>query len=382
MHIGIDASNARSGGIITHIAELLGHAEPQRHGITRVTVWGGRPALQRVPKRDWIRPVHVPMLDGRLPFRVGWELFARTHAAREAGCDLLFAPSAAPIGTFRPYVSMSANLLPFEKREMARYAWSREWLRFQVLRTTQGQTFRESDAVIFLTDHARAVVSWNIDLNGSVQTAVIPSGMNDRFRAEPRPARPLSSYSNREPFRFLYVSDIHPYKHAWNVAEAVARLRREGLPVALDLIGYPIHRRSTRRLERTLAHLATETDAIRYLGPRVHDELPPVYRDAGAFVFASTCENLPMTLVEAMASGLPIAASQTRPMPDILGNDAMYFDAEDVTSIENALRDLATDPERRDAMARGVYAAAGRYSWDKCADQTFALLARVARGAR
>jgi glycosyltransferase involved in cell wall biosynthesis len=379
MRIGIDASNARSGGIITHIAELLAHADPQRHGITRVTVWGGTSALKRIPRREWIDAVRVPMLDRRLPWRVAWQLFGRTPAAREAGCDVLFAPSAAPIGSFRPYVSMSANLLPFQDRETARYGWSRDWLRFQILRMTQGQTFRESDAVIFLTEHARSVVSWDIDLNGAVTTAVIPSGMNDRFRAEPRPARPLSSYSDRDPFRFLYVSDIHPYKHAWNVADAVARLRREGLPVALDLIGYPIHRPSMRHLERTLAQLGDERNAIRFVGPMSHADLPPIYREAGAFVFASTCENLPMTLVEAMASGLPIAASETRPMPDILGNDAMYFDAEDVTSIENALRDMATDPERRDVIARGVYNAAARYSWDDCADRTFALLASVAR---
>jgi glycosyltransferase involved in cell wall biosynthesis len=378
MHIGIDASNARSGGIITHIAELLAHCDPPRHGVTKVTVWGGSQILDRIPSRPWIEAVHVPMLERRLPWRSAWQLFERSRVVSAAACDVVFAPSAAPISSFRPYVTMSANLLPFEPRERARYGWSREGIRFRILQRTMGHTFRESNAVIFLTEHARAVVSSQISLNGSVRTAVIPSGVHHRFRAEPRPARPLSSYSEREPFRFLYVSDIHPYKHPWNVAEAVARLRREGLPVTLDLIGYPIHRPSAEHLDRTLAQLSRETNAIRFLGPLSHDNLPPIYREAGAFVFASTCENLPMTLMEAMASGLPIAASQTRPMPDILGDAAVYFDAEDVTSIADTLRDLAADPARRDAIAQGAYDAAARYSWDECADRTFALLAQVA----
>ncbi|HEX6100124.1 MAG TPA: glycosyltransferase family 1 protein [Thermoanaerobaculia bacterium] len=379
MHIGIDASNARSGGIITHIAELLAHADPQRHGITKVTVWGASVVLDRIPRRPWIDAVHVPMLERRLPWRSAWQLFERSRTASAAGCDVLFAPSAAPVASFQPYVTMSANLLPFEPRERARYGWSRQGIRFRILRLTMGHTFRESSAVIFLTEHARSVVSSRIGLNGSVRTAVIPSGVHDRFRTRPRPARPLSSYSERDPFRFLYVSDVHPYKHTWNVAEAVARLRREGLPVALDLIGSPIHRPSAQHLDRTLAELSRETDAIRFLGPLSHDSLPPIYREAGTFVFASTCENLPLSLVEAMASGLPIAASQTRPMPDLLGDGAVYFDAENVTSIADTLRALAADPARRDAIARGAYEAAARYSWDECADRTFALLAQVAR---
>ncbi|MFP5245561.1 MAG: glycosyltransferase, partial [Thermoanaerobaculia bacterium] len=174
---------------------------------------------------------------------------------------------------------------------------------------------------------------------------------------------------------------IHPYKHPWNVAEAVARLVREGLPVAIDFVGYPIHRASAKRFERTLARLAKETDAIRNLGPIPHDALAPLYHDAGAYVFASTCENLPMSLVEAMASGLPIASSQTRPMPDILGDAAVYFDAEDVTSVERGLRTIALDAARRVTIAQRAYERAAAYSWDDCADQTFALLAEVAGSA-
>ena len=378
MRIGIDASNTRSGGMIAHVAELLAHCDPQRHGITKVTIWGSAVILDRVPDRPWLDRVHVPWLDRRLPWRVAWQLFVRSRLAR-ATCDVLFAPGASPIGTFRPHVSMSANLMPFVARERARNAWSREWLRVLLLRGLQGHAFRESSAVIFLTDYARTLISSLIGLDANARTAVIPAGVNDRFRAEPRTVRPLSSYDDRAPFRFLYVSDIHPYKHQWNVAEAVARLRREGLPVAIDFIGSPVHRRSTRRFRHTLSRLAAEKDSIRFLGTLPYDALPAMYRDADAFVFASTCENLPMTLVEAMASGLPIAASDTRPMPDILDDGAFYFDAENVSSIETALRALALDPARRAAIAQRAHAAAAHYSWDECADRTFALLADIAR---
>jgi len=377
MRIGIDGSNLRSGGLITHAAELLRHGDPLRHGITRVTLWGSAELLRRVSPRPWLDLVHVAMLDGPLPGRVAWQVFMRSRLAR-AACDVLFSPGATPPGTFRPYVAMSANMLPFDPRETGRYRWTRGWLRALLLHPQQAHAFREADAVIFLTEFARTTIGARARIPATTRTAVIPSGVSPRFLGTPHVSRPLSSYSAEEPFRFLYVSDIHPYKHQWNVVEAVSRLRHEGLPVALDLIGDPVHPASSKHLRHTLAQHRGET-FIRIFDQFPHEDLPPIYRDAAAFVFASTCENLPMTLVEAMASGLPVASSDTRPMPDILGEAGTYFDAESASSIEAALRRLVLDAEGRAAAARRGFEEASKYSWERNADDTFALLADVAR---
>lgn len=381
MNVGIDASNLRSGGGMTYVAELLAHADPISHGITKVTLWASAAMLDRTAVRPWLERVHVPAFEGKLPRRIAWQIFERSRLARES-CDVLFAPGATPVGSFRPQVSMSTNMLPFAPEEGARYGWTRDRFRFALLRAQQTLSLRRSSAVIFLTDYARAHITSVAGLPDDARTDVIPSGVNERFRSLPRTPRPLASYSAANPFRFLYVSDIHPYKHQWNVVEAVDRLHHDGLPVALDIIGYPAHPPSARQLAATLTRLNGSSDAIRFLGPISHDALPPIYRGAGAFIFASTCENLPMTLVEAMASGLPIAASQTRPMPDILGEGQIAFDPESVPSIESALRTLALDHERRGAIAQQAYDEAARYSWDECADRTFALLAEVARNAK
>jgi glycosyltransferase involved in cell wall biosynthesis len=380
MQIGIDASNLRSGGTITHVAELLAHAHPERHGIDHVVVWAGSATMERIPIRPWLDRVTVPALDHSLPRRVFWQQFVRSRLA-EGSCDLVFAPGATTPGSFRPYVSMSVNMLPFDARERARYGITPAALRLMLLRTQQQHAFHESNAVIYLTQYAQATIG-GMSHAPMPRSTVIPSGVNDRFRAEPASVRPLRDYSATSPFVFLYVSDLHPYKHHENVAKAVAMLRAEGLPVALDIIGAPIDGRSTRTLHRALENLDPASSFIRYLGPLAHDALPPIYRDAGAFVFASTCENLPMTLVEAMASGLPVAASRSRPMPDILGGTAAYFDADDAQSIAGALRELVTDDVARARNAAAAFEAAKHYSWDACADATFALLARVIEDTR
>ena len=84
---------------------------------------------------------------------------------------------------------------------------------------------------------------------------------------------------------------------------------------------------------------------IRYLGSSPHDELPALYASADACVFASSCENLPNILLEGMASGLPIACSDRGPMPELLGDAAVYFNPELQSSIEEALERLLNSSE-------------------------------------
>jgi glycosyltransferase involved in cell wall biosynthesis len=380
VRIGIDASNLRGGGGITHLAELLRHGDPGRHGITRVTLWGGRLVLQETSERPWLDRVHVPALDGPLPVRVAWQLFVRSRIAAST-CDLVFAPGATPPGRFRPYVSMHRNMLPFADNELARVRFRRGWVRLRLLRSVQTHAFRRSAAVIFLTEFARDRIEPLVGatLNGHV----IPHGVGERFLRAPRPARSLASCREDEPFRFVYVSSVDLYKHQWTVAAAVIALRREGLPVVLELIGDVAEPEAGRRLQRFRATLAEHERGAVCVGAAVpYDSLPGIYAHADAFVFASTCETLPMTLLEAMASGLPVAASDVRPMPDILGDAATYFDAMDVRSVTAALRRVAMDHDLRRASACRAFARASAYSWTRAADRTFDLLSATARRHR
>ncbi len=186
---------------------------------------------------------------------------------------------------------------------------------------------------------------------------------------------------NQPPFRILYVSIVDVYKHQWNVAQAVACLRKEGLPVVLELVG-PAYRPALRRLETARRRLDPTEAFIRYRGPADHEQLPEVYRQAELCVFASTCENLPNILLESMASGVPIACSKYGVMPEVLGDGGVYFDPENPEDIAQAIGGLIASPELRAEKARMAFERAQQYSWRRCADETFAFLARIARTAQ
>lgn len=376
MILGIDASNIRAGGGVTHLTEVLRAGEPHKHGFERVLVWSGRATLDKIEERPWLSKLHDPLLDGSLPRRVYWQRFKLRSHATQLGCDVLFVPGGSDASRFRPMVTMNQNLLPFEWSELLRYGCSPMTLKFALLRFTQAATFRRTDGLIYLSSYARDVVGRFIAGRRPLETT-IPHGIHRRFFMPPRPARRIEDCDDRRPLRILYVSIVDVYKHQWHVAEAVARLRAQGLPLALDLVGPPGF--AIRRLRATLNKVDPAGEFIRYLGAVPYEQLHQMYSATDIAVFASSCETFGQILTEAMAAGLPVASSRRAAMPELLADAGEYFDPESPEEIAAALRRLIDSPALRAKMAAAAHARAQLFSWEKCADETFAFLARASR---
>jgi glycosyltransferase involved in cell wall biosynthesis len=148
--------------------------------------------------------------------------------------------------------------------------------------------------------------------------------------------------------------------------------------LVLDLIG-PAYTPALARLQETLARLDPEGSWVRYHGAIPFEALHQHYADADAGLFASSCENMPNILLETMASGLPVACSNRGPMPEVLGDDGVYFDPEQPRDIARALHELLDSPQLRTELAHASYERAQQFSWQRCADETFGFLAAVAK---
>jgi glycosyltransferase involved in cell wall biosynthesis len=312
-------------------------------------------------------------------FRRYWQTLRLPRLAKAAGCDVLFAPGGLANGRFSPYVTMCRNMLPFEPGERRRYGFGWLRLKFMLLRLQQGRSFQHAAGLIYLTEYARRRIAQALPEIRGIQ-ATIPHGVSPRFYAPPRPARPISDYTDARPFRMIYVSIIDVYKHQWHAAEAVAKLRASGYPVVLDLVG-PSYGPAMERLRGVMNRVDPRGDFIRYLGSADYSSLPALYLGADLKVFASSCENMPNILMEAMASGLPVACSERGPMPEIVGPKGIYFDPENPDSIATSLRRLVDSPELRHESAWSGYEWALRHSWSRCASETFRFIAAVAENA-
>ena len=121
-------------------------------------------------------------------------------------------------------------------------------------------------------------------------------------------------------------------------------------------------------------------DRVRFLGWQSREGLMKCYQQANTFLFPSRHEGMPNAMLEAMASGLPVVASC------IAGNEELVDDgitgylvpAEDVDSLQTALKKLLSDPALREQMGRASrqYVEAN-YSWETTARQYALLLEKV-----
>lgn len=376
MILGIDASNIRSGGGLTHLVELLLAVDPAAHGFSRIVVWGGRTTLDRIEPREWLVKSHHPLLDGSLLHRAFWQRFRLSALARGESCDVLFVPGGSFAGTFGPIVTMNQNLLPFDMAELRRYGWSAMTFKLLILRVVQARTIRRANGTIFLTHYAKNVVSRAIGPCVGRKT-VIRHGIDNQFVHPPREQQIIGRYSADRPFRLLYVSIVDMYKHQWRVAEAVAHLRAGGVPVVLDLVG-PVYPPAWKRLRDTLTRIDPTGEFIRYSGAVPYRELYARYVQADLGIFASSCETFGQILTEMMSAGLPIACSNRSAMPELLGGAGEYFDPEAPIDIARAIRQLIDSPQRRSETASASFAASRAFSWPRCADETFDFLSSIA----
>lgn len=274
---------------------------------------------------------------------------------------------------------MSQNMLPFEPAEARLFGAVHPMrLKMFLLRISQGRSFQAADGVIFLSDYARTRLCPRLNLDPK-RTTLIPHGIEKRFFREPRPKRTTADCSATDPFRLLYVSILMPYKHQVEVGQAVARLRNSGIPISIDFAG-DLRGGYGKAVSREFRRLDPEQKFLRLLGPVSFDQLHGLYAKADAFVFASSCENLPNILLEAMASALPIACSNRGPMPEVLGDAGVYFDPDRPDSIAIALEQLFLDHSLRARLSLQAQAHARGYSWKRCASDTFSFIEGIVRG--
>lgn len=371
MILGIDASNIRAGGGITHLKELLEYAVPSNYGFKKVVVWCGNHTKNNLPAYEWLEIRNESWLNKSLIFRVYWSLFLFEKQIVEEKVDLLFAPGGTFSNTKIPYVSMSQNMLVYEQKERARFGVSWTRIRLKLLNYFQSNSIKKAEGVIFISFYAKKYITEKIGLRTKLDT-VIYHGISDRFRRVPTQGTNID-FSAENMFKLSYVSIINVYKHQWNVAQAVLELNNEGYHIQVDFIG-PYYKKSLKKLSKYLVE-----DNINYLGKIDYKEIEREYKKADAFIFASSCENMPNILVEAMSAGLPIACSNYGPMPEILLEAGLYFDPLEVKEIKKTIAKLYGDVNLRVELSKKAYQQSLDFNWETTSNKTFEFLHQVAK---
>jgi len=186
------------------------------------------------------------------------------------------------------------------------------------------------------------------------------------------------------PVRVLYVGQVGRRKGVLDLLEAVARLRREGLAVALTIVG---PEKGAGELEETHARgtaLGLES-SVRFTGALTGEPLYAHYRDHDLLALPSYNEGLPAVLYEAGAFALPVVTTPVGAIESLVRDGANGFLVKpgDVDALTDRLRRLATDHELRARLGAQLHADVASYHPDRAAARIVAavreLLARKGR---
>jgi len=376
MRIGIDATNIGGGGGVTHLYEILNNFCQNRDKcIEKLTVFSSQRVLSQLPDGEFIQKITFPFLNKNIIFRT---LFQITKFDKEIkkNCDILLSLTGDYIGNFTPLIGMSRNMLLYEKEVWKQIKQPKEIIRFWLLYNKQKISFMKSSGIIFISHYAKDIITKQINLIGK-EIIIINHGISPRFYNQLKEQHQISFYSEQMPFRFIYVSTIHVYKHQCNVIEAISNLKKRGFPVTLDLIGEIIFNPEGKKLFKTIDKVDPNGNFIFYHGHIPYKQLDDIYKNADGVIYASTCENMPNILMECMASGLPIACSDKQPMPEFLKENGFYFNSHDINSIEKALEMLLLNIKLRERMVLNNLEEAKKYQWSNTSNQTFNFIKKI-----
>jgi glycosyltransferase involved in cell wall biosynthesis len=370
--IGIDASNLLEGGGVTHLQELLQHSNPISHNFDKIIIWGASKTLSKISDQDWIEKKSNKFLNGNLFSRLFWRIFLSKFEYKKYNCSILFSPGGSDSSGFKPMVTMCRNMLPFESNQALKFGFGFMYVKFLLLKYFQSKSFLKANGLIFLTNYASRIVEELIPTLGN-KSVIIPHGISRRFFIEPR--KHINAFDSTNKCKVIYVSKTDPYKHHLNVINAVYKLNLNKYHVELNLIGPSGS--SAKKVDALINKLDPNNQYLKNLGKVDYESLSSFYKSSDISVFASSCENMPNILLESMASGLPIACSNLGPMPEILGNNAVYFSPYNVDEIYSSISKLINSEKLRSQLASSSYLLANSYSWEKCALDTFNYLNKV-----
>ena len=334
------------GGPASHAPALADALVEAGHTVEVVTTADLAPDTQPYP-------VHWVARDRPAPLR---HLAVAREVRRAAqGADRVYATTmvrraalGAALGRRPLVVKLVADEAYERERRAGRFAGTleefqaeRRGLRLRFLRATRTAALRRARCIVVPSAYLRQIaIGWGLD----------PS----RVDVVPNPAPELPEHPTRDEARATLGIDgfalgvagrLTAQKALGDTLEALARVP----DVALLVLGDGPER---AELERRAGELGL-ADRVRFLGAGTRDDVIALFRAVDAALLTSAWENLPHTLLEALAAGTPVIATAVGGIPEVVrdGENGLLVPPRDIAAIASAIDRLVHDDALRASLA-------------------------------
>ncbi|HVY68155.1 MAG TPA: glycosyltransferase family 1 protein [Patescibacteria group bacterium] len=360
MTIGIEAeraNNPQKTGVEHYAKQLLLHlaAEDSKNQY--------RLYLRTEPE-DWLKELPANFHLKVLPFPIFWTQLRLSLELLLHPVDVLLIPASA-----LPLWHPRRSVVTIHDLAWKFFPETFTWFNRNFLEFSTRYAVRRAAAVIAVSESTRRDLIKFYGVRPEKIT-VVHHGF-DRPAADEYPA--ASRLRDLLPGHYvLFLSTLQPRKNLEGLVKAFAELRAQ----QPEFAGYKlvVAGRPGWKARPILALIERHRDFVVYLNYVPDTERFLLLKRAAALVVPSFYEGFGMPILEAFASGVPVAAANNSSLPEVAGEAAVYFDPQKTEEIKHSLKILLTDR----ALAQDLAGKGARrlqyFSWEKCARETLAVL--------
>jgi glycosyltransferase involved in cell wall biosynthesis len=294
---------------------------------------------------------------------------------RKLDADLLHAPAfIAPLVAPCPVVmtvhDISYLLYPSH--------FSRWWGVY--LKAIMPQIVSSAAAIVCVSEHSKqdAVATYKLS---SHKVYVVPNGV-DHERFHPRTTLDCDwarSFGIREGY-LLHVGAFSYRKNIPVLLRAVADLRSKGILKKRQLVlagPQDLALKGAHEVFETIQKLDLSSSVV-LTGHVPAKHLPGLYRHAALLVMPSLYEGFGLPVLEAMAVGTPVVASNSASLPEVAGGAAILFPAQDHCALAGSIEEVLENRSIFEELQWKGLQRARQFSWGRAAEETIAVYRAVA----
>ncbi len=397
MHIGVDAScwaNRRGYGRYTRelVTALLAFDRENEYWLfldaATARQAGDLPErAHRVIVNTSQAATRAASASGHRSLRDLWAMH-RAVAKHREHLDVFYFPT---VYTFFPIRCRGKIVVTIHDAIAERYPalifphWRARWLWTLKVRWA----LRLADLVLTVSDAAKADVAATLRVP-EAQIRVVPDAVDEAFHPlhdGPSSGQTLAKFGLEPRHRMiLYVGGLSPHKHVDTLIDAFAGLRSsDGFGDArLVLVGdfqHDAFYSSYRALRRMVDDLGLAGRVI-FTGFIEDRELVQFYNAARVCVLPSVEEGFGLPALEAMACGIPVIASATPALREVVADAGLFFNPRAAGELTDRLREILTNPRLPEQLGQRGLARARQFSWKRSAEAALAAFHEVAQRDR
>ncbi|MAD57005.1 MAG: hypothetical protein CMK44_00350 [Porticoccus sp.] len=362
IQIVIDATRNKSGGAIAYLKNFIKHIDLSKTKIKKIIIFSNEKILKQIPNRSFLIKYNHPLLEMNIFFQIAWQVIFLPIFLKKNKIDILYSTDSSTFYNNSHSIVFNQDILSFDTQTLNQIPFSLEKIRLYLIRFLQIRSLNRAKEIIFLSNYTKNIISKNLKKKKNFN--IIYHGIEKNILKIGKKNLKNSSWNlnSKKKIKIVYVSPLFLYKNHLTVIKAYCRLKKKYSNLEIKFIGSYKH---NLKLYNKLINENSFVDKNNFIGEINQKDVIKYLIKSDLFVFASSSETFGISLVEAMATGIPIICSNKSSLPEILQNGGIYFNPKNDLQLSNQIEKMMINKNLRKKKSLLARNRAFKFSWEE-----------------